>query len=177
MKIMAVIRHYYIKLKMRRADPYKRTRLYRKYFDIKIGDGSSIFSSSNPFSSEYYLTEIGENVTIGMGVKFINHDGGARLFREEFPGINVYGKIKIGNNVFIGHEAILMPGVTIGDNVVIGVRSIITKDVPSNVVVAGIPAKIIKTFDDYKKDVLKKAVYINNINEKERKVEILSKIK
>lgn len=55
--------------------------------------------------------------------------------------------VKIGNNVWIGGKAIICPGVTIGDNVVVGAGAVVTKDVPSNVVVAGNPAKIIRTMD------------------------------
>lgn len=52
--------------------------------------------------------------------------------------------VKIGNNVWIGGKVIICPGVTIGDNVVIGAGAVVVKDVPSNVVVAGNPAKIIR---------------------------------
>ena len=59
------------------------------------------------------------------------------------------GKIVVGNNCFIGHGAKIMPGVTIGDNVIVGACAIVTKDVPSNSVVAGIPARVICTIDDF----------------------------
>lgn len=85
------------------------------------------------WGSEPYLIEIGNNVTITRGVCFVNHDGGAALFRKEHPGLNVFGKIKIVSNVFIGIISIILPGVTIGDNVVIGSGSIVNKNVPDNV--------------------------------------------
>ena len=56
-----------------------------------------------------------------------------------------YGRIKIGNNCFIGCRSILLPGVTIGDNSIIGAGSVVTKDVPSGEVWAGNPARFIKT--------------------------------
>ena len=56
-------------------------------------------------------------------------------------------KVKIGNHVFIGIGACIMPGVTIGDNVVIGAKAVVTKDVPEGCMVAGIPAKIIKKWN------------------------------
>lgn len=173
MKNFSLLKKLFIKLVILKADPYKRTLLYRKYFGIKIGEGTSIWGKGNPFSSEYYLTEIGKNVIIGIGVKIHNHDGGSRLFREEYPGINVMGKVIIGDNVFVGHEVMIMPGVTIGDNVVIGVRSIVTKNIPSNVVVAGVPAKVIKSFDEYKEGVLKKAIYVHESDPLKRKKVIL----
>ena len=53
--------------------------------------------------------------------------------------------VTIGNNVWIGGSATICPGVTIGDNVVVGAGSVVTRDIPSDVVVAGNPARIIKT--------------------------------
>jgi maltose O-acetyltransferase len=59
-----------------------------------------------------------------------------------------YGKpVLIGNNAWIGGGAIINPGVTIGDNVVVASGAVMTKDVPSNVVVGGNPARIIKEID------------------------------
>ena len=57
--------------------------------------------------------------------------------------------IVIGNNVYIGMGAYIMPGVHIGDNVIVGAGAIVTKDIPSNSVCAGIPARVIKTIDEY----------------------------
>ena len=53
-------------------------------------------------------------------------------------------EVKIGNDVWIGGNAVINPGVTIGDNVVIGSGSVVTKDIPSNVVAAGNPCKVIR---------------------------------
>lgn len=57
-----------------------------------------------------------------------------------------YGKIKIGNNVFIGAYTIIAKSVTIGDNVIIGAGSVVTKDIPSNEIWAGVPARFIKKY-------------------------------
>ena len=54
------------------------------------------------------------------------------------------GEIKIGNNVWIADKVTILGGVTIGDNVIIGAGSVVNNDVPSNCIVAGIPANIIK---------------------------------
>ena len=56
--------------------------------------------------------------------------------------------VTIGNNVWIGGSSTILPGVTIGDNVVVGAGSVVTKDIPSDVVVAGNPARIIKHIDN-----------------------------
>lgn len=60
-----------------------------------------------------------------------------------------YGKkVTIGNNVWIGGNTVITPGVSIGDNVVIGAGSVVTKDIPSNVIAAGVPCKIIREINE-----------------------------
>ena len=59
------------------------------------------------------------------------------------------GPIKVGNNVFIGSNTVILPNIKIGNNVIIGAGSIVTKDIPDGSVVAGNPAKLITTFDKY----------------------------
>src|SRR5690554_6087907 len=76
---------------------------------VKIGDNCYI--ATRAFGSEPYLIEIGNHVQITSGVKFFTH-GGGWVFREEFPDLDTFGKIKIGNNVYIGNNALIMPGVS-----------------------------------------------------------------
>jgi len=158
-------------------DNYKVASLYAKHYGIKMGENVRFTGRHISFGSEPYLIEIGNDVTITADVIFETHDGGVGVFRKEYPGINLFGKIKIGNNVFIGHRSIIMPNVVIGNNVVIGAGSVVTKNVPDNVVVAGVPARTIKTLDEYKSKVLKEAVFIFEKKSKKRKTEILMKIK
>lgn len=150
-----------------------RSKIYRKYFGVKIGENVR-FTGKPSWGPESFLIEIGDNVTITQEVFFHTHDGGVGLFRKEYPGINVFGKIKIGNNVFIGARSMILPGISVGNNVVIGAGSIVTKDIPDNCVVAGVPARIIKNFDAYKEKILKEAIYISEKNENKRKIEILN---
>lgn len=65
--------------------------------------------------------------------------------QERIAGAEYGAPITIGDNVWIGGNAVINPGVTIGDNVVIASGAVVTKDVPSNTVVGGVPAKVIKT--------------------------------
>src|SRR5690554_1168330 len=116
---------------------------YAKYLGVEMGRNCSIHTKH--FGTEPFLIKIGDNVTIGGDVKFITHDGSGSLFGRMFR----YRKIMIGNNVFIGMNTLVLLGVEIGDNVIVGAGSVLTKSVPSNSVVAGNPAKIITTFDDY----------------------------
>jgi acetyltransferase-like isoleucine patch superfamily enzyme len=108
------------------------------------------------YSSEPYLITLGDNVS-ATRVRFETHDGGVWVLRWKHPEIDVVRPIRVGNNVFIGYEAIIMPGVTIGNNVIIGARAVVTKDVPDNCVVAGMPARIIKSLEDYEASVLPKS--------------------
>ena len=83
------------------------------------------------------------------GTQFVTHDGGVWVFREKEPDVDLFGPIRVGNNVFLGHGVIVLPGVTIGDDVVIGAGPIVTKDIPSNCVAVGVPAKPQKTLEEY----------------------------
>ncbi len=170
-----MIKKLFMYAKLLLADAYHKKDIYSKYLDIKFGDNVRILHFPR-WGSEPFLIEIGNNVTITRGVAFVNHDGGAALFRNEVPGLNVFGKIKIGNNVFIGINSIILPGVIIGDNVVIGAGSIVNKDIPNNVVVAGVPARIIKSINDYKEGVFSKSMVLHGIVSQHRKEYIIDKL-
>lgn len=65
------------------------------------------------------------------------------------PNFDCFGKVKIVSNVYIGTNSLIMPGITVGDNVLIAAGSVVTHSVPSNVVIGGNPAHIICSFEDY----------------------------
>jgi len=92
-----------------------------------------------------WLIEIGDNVTMAPRVHVLCHDASTK----QFLGYTKIGRVTIGNNVFIGAESVVLPGVTIGNNVIIGANSTVTKDIPDNSVVAGSPARIICTIEEY----------------------------
>ena len=103
------------------------------------------------FGSEPYLITIGDNVRISCDVAFITHDGGSWVFRREgeFKDVVHFGRICVGDNVFIGARAVILPGVNIGSNSVVAAGAIVTKDVPDNSVAAGVPAKVISDIRTY----------------------------
>ena len=84
---------------------------------------------------------IGDNCLIAHGATILSHDGALRLIS---PGADRAGTVVIGNNVFVGVNAIILRNVTIGDNSVIAAGAVVTKDVPAATVVAGNPAKVIR---------------------------------
>ena len=95
--------------------------------------------------SHCWLIEIGDDVTIAPRVHILCHDASTKPFLN----YTKIGRVNIGNRVFIGAESVILPGVTIGDDVAIGANSTVTHDVPNNSVVVGSPARIICTLDEY----------------------------
>ena len=92
-----------------------------------------------------WLIEIGDNVTIAPRAHILCHDASTKLFLNKTK----IGRVTIGNNVFIGAESVILPGVTIGSNVIIGANSTVTCNIPNNSVIAGSPAKILYSLDEY----------------------------
>lgn len=118
---------------------------------MRIGEGCEIYSSAN-FGSEPYLIEIGNHVRINSNVKCITHDGGVwvlRNLKDERKKADIFGCISIGDNVHIGTDAIIMPGVTIGNNCIIGCGAVVTKSIPDNSVAVGVPARVIESIEEY----------------------------
>lgn len=118
----------------------KRRVDYLRKKGIKIGENCNI--STMKFSTEPYLIEIGNEVRIANGTKFITHDGSIHCFENELVG-EVFGRIKIGNNVFIGTDCIILLNTTIGDNCIIGAGSVVRGNFPKNSVIIGNPAKVV----------------------------------
>jgi len=143
---------------------------YAKSIGVNIGDNCRLIDiTSSTFGSESYLITIGNHVTITSGVRFITHDGGVWVMRNDYKDIDVIAPIKIGNNCFIGLNSIILPGVTIGDNCVIGAGSIVTKDIPPDTVAAGTPARKLTSINEYKVKSLSNALFIRSMPPKEKK--------
>ena len=92
-----------------------------------------------------WLIEIGDNVTIAPKVHVLCHDASTKMYL----GYTKIGRVTIGDNVFIGAESVVLPGVTIGSNVIVGANSTVTHNIPDNTVVAGSPARVICSLEDY----------------------------
>ena len=116
-----------------------------------VEDGVTVMGDVN-FGSEPYLITLRKNCRITNGTIFITHDGGTWAFRNkwtEYKEVISFGRIEIGEETFIGARTIIMPGVIIGKNCVIGAGSVVTKSIPDESVACGVPAKIIRTTKEY----------------------------
>ncbi len=86
--------------------------------------------------------DIGKNVLVASHVAIISvsHDPDGKIFRET----NIVKAVTIEDNVWVGAGAILLPGITLGTGCIIGAGAVVTKDVPSETIVAGIPASVVR---------------------------------
>jgi acetyltransferase-like isoleucine patch superfamily enzyme len=95
--------------------------------------------------SAYQRVRIGEECVIADRAMFIDFDHGMVEVERPIRLQGIYKRdVEVGNNVWIGYGACILRGVSVGDNAVIGTNSVVTKDVPANAVVGGIPARIIR---------------------------------
>ena len=125
---------------------------YLRNIGIKIGDDCTIFVPSKTLIDEQYpwMISIGDHVRISEGVKILTHDFAWSVPKTCTGGVyGASGKVEVGNNVFIGMNTIICRGATIGDNVIIGAGSVVTKDCVSNSVYAGNPAKRISSLNAF----------------------------
>lgn len=121
-----------------RASIYRRT-------GMRIG--KSHIGSRCSFDTEYPEDiEIGDYCAITSGVRIITHYVHSAKGKGHWY---TRGKVKIGNNVHIGLNAMIIQPVTIGDDVIIGAGAVVTKDIPSGEIWGGIPAKFIKKVEGY----------------------------
>lgn len=114
-------------------------------FNICVGD--NFYSNFNATFLDSSIIHMGDNVWLGPNVTIstVSHplEAKARLSTIEFAL-----PVNIGNNVWIGANAVILGGVTVGDNVVIAAGAVVSKNVPADVVVGGVPAKIIREIDN-----------------------------
>lgn len=138
---------------------------YARSIGVDVGENCRFLGvTPSTFGSEPYLIKIGNHVTVTSGVKFVTHDGGVWVFRDKYPDIDLIAPIQIGNNVFIGINVVVMPGVIIGDNCVIGAGAVVTKNIPSDTVAVGIPARPIKSLDEYWDKIQAQVVHLRSVS-------------
>lgn len=133
---------------------------------IKIGEECNIYSDI--VTSEPELITIGNNVTISNDVQFITHDNSVSKVFTEYT--DIFGEITIGDNCFIGARAIILPGVEISNNTIVGSGSVVTKSFSEDgIVIGGNPAKKICDISQYSEKVKNNLFNINNLTNEETK--------
>lgn len=111
---------------------------------IIIGENSYIGRHSSIQATQGYQVRIGKNCKIGPCFKIWTQTSNVDNDFNISPIKEKIGDIIIGNAVWIGANVVISPGVTVGDNSIIGANSVVTKDVPPYAIVGGVPAKIIR---------------------------------
>jgi UDP-3-O-[3-hydroxymyristoyl] glucosamine N-acyltransferase len=110
--------------------------------------GAHCSIQSNVEITDPSYVRIGNNVRMS-GCTLFGHDGSVNMLNRAYGlKLDSVGKIDIRDNVFIGHRAIILPNVEIGPNVIVAAGAVVTKSVPQNTVVGGVPAKRICSVDE-----------------------------
>lgn len=146
---------------------------YARSIGVTLGTGVRFYGMpSGMFGTEPWLITLGNNVHITAGCTFVTHDGGTLILRGEVPDLEWTAPISVGNDVYIGIRSIVMPGVRIGNRVIIGAGSIVTRDIPDNSVAAGVPARVIKTVDEYLEQMKGKSLKCGHLKGLEKEAEL-----
>ncbi len=138
-------------LKIIYREGYAKADYLKKIHYLKYQGEHCYFQPYN-FGTEPELISFGDNGHVASKVMFINHDITSLMFEymDDNEYKERYGSITIGDNVFIGANSTILYDVHIGNNVIVGAGSLVNKNIPDGVIVAGVPAKVIGKFDDYK---------------------------
>lgn len=138
---------------------------YARHLGVNIGKNNLL--GKKHWSSEPYLITIGSNCQL-TNCQIFTH-GGGNAVRCQHPDFDCFGKVKIGDYVYLGANSLIMPGVSIGNNVLVAAGSVVTKSIPDNVVVAGNPAKVICSITEYYERNKKYDIHTKNLGPDEKK--------
>lgn len=133
-----------IKLHLKKPIDYNSIE-YLRSRGIEIGENVHLYNTNIDFGHGF-LVSIGNNVTL-TGVMVLAHDASTQISL----GVSKVGRVRIGNNVFVGHGSIVLPGVSIGDNCVIGAGSVVSKNIPPGSIAVGNPIRIVGCYENFVK--------------------------
>lgn len=148
---------------------------------MKIGKNFNRQSGTRMDPSHCWLISIGDDVTLANKVQILAHDDTLRVY----TGYSRVGRVIIGDRVFIGANSTVLMNTKIGNDVIVAAGSVVTKDIPDDSIVAGVPARIIGKTSEYiarEKSKMKEGVlfdksysYYNNVDE-EKKMQMVTQL-
>lgn len=142
---------------------------YARSVGVSLGEDVNFYGMKpGMFSTEPWLIRIGSHVHITSGCQFVTHDGGTLVLRHREPTLELTAPITVGNRVYIGMNSTILPGVDIGDDVIIGAGSVVTKSIPSGSVAVGVPARVIKSIDDYFESAVERSLALGHLSAKDK---------
>ncbi len=143
--------NFYLNLMWRKLSFYRHRLAIKNLIKngLKIGKNVTLATSASIDYDYCYLISIGDNCTISHHVRILAHDATTFKFTDGYTRI---AKVEIKDNCYFGENVIILPGVTIGPNVLVAAGSIVNKDIPPNSCVAGVPARFYKKFDEFIED-------------------------
>lgn len=119
---------------------------YARRLGVRVGENCQLFRIV--YGSEPWMITIGSHVQITDGVRILTH-GGGWLIRDRVGAYDSFGPVTIRDHVYIGNDAILLPGIEVGSHVLVAAGAVVTKSIPDGVVVGGNPARIVCTLEEY----------------------------
>ena len=150
-----IIHYYFFRFLSKITHNHRYMIDYYRRGGVKIGDNCLI--CSNILTREACLISIGSNVTISTNVSFITHDNSIKLVINDKS--DLFGKISIGNNCFIGENSSILYGVTLANNIIVAAGSVVTKSFyENNIIIGGNPAKKIGDWETFREKYKDKAV-------------------
>ncbi len=163
-KIVKILKYIYNTV-LTKIDPIA----YAKAIGVNLGKNVKFYGMKpGMFSTEPWLITIGDNCYITANCQFVTHDGGTLILRKQVPDLEITAPISIGNDVYIGLNTTILPGTKVGNRCIIGACSLVNGEFPDNSVIAGVPARIIKTVDEYLEQAKKKSLHLGHLDAKEK---------
>lgn len=150
---------------------FKSPEAYARHIGVTVGEKCLI--GTRYWSSEPYLITIGNNVQVTDNVHFFTH-GGGHIIRQIYHNYDAFGKIKVCDNVYIGSNSLIMPGVTIGEGSLVAAGSVVTKSVAPKTVVGGNPARVICSVEEYINRNLKYNVGVKGLSDERKRHYLLN---
>ncbi|UCF06861.1 MAG: acyltransferase [bacterium] len=134
--------------------PHSLASFLHKIRGVRINSCRKVRITANVLIDTLYpeLVEIEDDVGISRGAVIVAHFVTTDFLRDQLGG-TVFNRVVIKRGAYIGVNAIILPGVTVGEGAIVGAGSVVTKDVPPYTIVAGNPARVTKTIEEYKEQL------------------------